>query len=70
MSSNTMTRYSSEHIPKVGQCCLCQQPYEQYGNNPWPLVPDDDISRCCNDCNITKVVPARLLSIFNVQRDG
>lgn len=66
-----MTSYSDRQIPQVGQCCLCNEPYEQYGNNPWPLVPDDDdISRCCNNCNTIKVIPARLLSIFNVQRDG
>jgi hypothetical protein len=30
-----------------------------YGNNPDPLgvLPED---RCCDDCNTTKVIPARL----------
>lgn len=41
-------------------CCLCgkQIPWRE-SNNPWPLV-DDEESRCCHDCNDSKVVPARL----------
>ena len=26
------------------------------GNNAWPI----NDGRCCNDCNLTKVIPARL----------
>jgi len=55
-------------------CCLCGQPCEPwpgsdtvphgYGHNPAPLgVHDDD--RCCDTCNYTKVIPARLTNIQN-----
>jgi hypothetical protein len=50
-------------------CCLCGEPCEPwptgegpphgYGNNPAPLGIDDD-DRCCNTCNDTRVIPARL----------
>lgn len=38
-------------------CCLCGKEKEGYGNNPWPLAKT---GRCCNNCNIYKVIPARL----------
>lgn len=48
-------------------CCLCGQPCEPwhepptgYGHNPDPLGDGDPENRCCNDCNITYVIPARL----------
>jgi hypothetical protein len=49
-------------------CVLCGAPCEPwpdgdppggYGNNPQPL---SDIGRCCDTCNMTKVIPARLRS--------
>ncbi len=47
------------------QCCLCEKLCEsKYGNNPEPLV---DMSnkvnhhlRCCDVCNRSKVIPARI----------
>jgi hypothetical protein len=32
---------------------------EGYGNNPWPIV-DDDEALCCDKCNETKVVTERI----------
>ena len=46
-------------VPKNYRCCLCGKPFQGYGNNPAPLTNDDRM-RCCDDCNITKVIPARL----------
>lgn len=41
-------------------CCLCGQECEnQWGNNPYPLS-DNEKDRCCDICNMAKVVPARL----------
>jgi hypothetical protein len=47
-------------------CCLCGEPCEPwhepptgYGHNPAPLgITDDD--RCCDYCNASKVIPARI----------
>ena len=48
-------------------CCICGRPCEPwsgdpepygYGNNPDPFGEEGD--RCCNDCNTTAVIPARL----------
>jgi len=50
-------------------CCLCGQPCEPwhegstgYGHNPHPYGEEGD--RCCNTCNETKVIPARLDLLF------
>ena len=49
-------------------CCLCGnelEPWHEgskgYGNNPEPLAKWPQ--RCCDDCNTTKVIPARLKAI-------
>ena len=41
------------------QCCVCGKDFNGYGNNPWP-VSDNPNDRCCDLCNILKVIPARL----------
>ena len=44
------------------KCCLCENEIEKQkgwdlGNNALPLMD----GRCCNKCNDTKVIPARIL---------
>ena len=40
-------------------CCICGKICEnQWGNNPYPLVKDEN-ARCCNVCN-DLVIAARL----------
>lgn len=41
-------------------CCFCGKECEnEWGNNPWPVNKDEE-ARCCNECNMSVVVPARL----------
>ena len=40
-------------------CCICGETFTGYGNNPYPVVKDES-ARCCDDCNISVVIPARL----------
>lgn len=50
---------------KTGNCCLCDGRYENWGNNPYPLCDKADYeSRCCQACNDTKVIPARMMDMF------
>ena len=37
-------------------CVICGQHYEGFGNNAEPVAK----GRCCDECNITQVIPARL----------
>lgn len=43
-------------------CCICGMKFTGWGNNPWPIV-DSASARCCDTCNITKVIPARINKI-------
>lgn len=43
---------------KEYKCVLCSTNFSGYGNNPLPLAYEGRC--CCDQCNITKVVPARL----------
>lgn len=38
-------------------CCICGETLVGYGNNPWPIAEEGE---CCDYCNMTVVVPARL----------
>lgn len=44
------------------KCCICGGTFEGYGNNPWPVVNDED-ARCCDVCNALEVVPERIKQI-------
>lgn len=39
------------------KCCLCDKQAKGWGNNPQPLMG----GKCCDDCNMSKVIPARLI---------
>ena len=43
-----------------GKCCLCGGLILNHGNDPWPL---SDKGRCCDTCNVTKVIQARIQGI-------
>lgn len=47
-----MGKENEKHI-----CCLCGKEFVGYGNSAWPL---NDNGRCCDECNTSKVIPARL----------
>lgn len=55
----------TKEIKKIRTCCLCGKDLkDEFGNNPYPLKKNGD---CCNVCNTTKVIPARL-NILNNKR--
>ena len=41
------------------RCCFCGKECEGFGNNPAPANPDEN-ARCCDECNLAVVFPARL----------
>lgn len=45
---------NTENKPK--QCCICRRWFLGYGNNPEPVRND---GRCCDNCNVSVVLPAR-----------
>ena len=44
-------------------CCICGKKFTGWGNNPYPVVKDEN-ARCCDECNGEKVLPARLAQMF------
>lgn len=40
-------------------CCLCGREFKEWGNNAQPLSD----GRCCNECNNSRVIPARINNI-------
>jgi hypothetical protein len=46
---------------KLKPCVLCGGRFSEWGNNPEPLAQK---GQCCDNCNRTKVIPARLLQVM------
>ena len=40
------------------KCCICGEKFVGFGNNPWPIK---EKGRCCDNCDDTKVIPARII---------
>lgn len=51
------------------KCCICgceiEHPFikDYFGNNPWPVNQEED-ARCCDECNDTVVIPARIAEMM------
>lgn len=48
------------------KCCICGKPIEGYGNNAEPVKK----GKCCDECNISVVIPARLTHINEELESG
>ena len=49
---------------KTKKCCICGDDFVGWGNNPWPVVKDDE-ARCCDLCNLEYVIPSRIILLNN-----
>jgi hypothetical protein len=47
----------------IPACSLCGGPVEGWGHNPAPLADREIDGPCCQTCNDTKVIPARLVNM-------
>lgn len=50
------------------RCCICGKKIVGYGNNPYPVV-DDDEARCCDECNSNYVIVARLARLIESEKE-
>ena len=60
-------------------CCICEKPFEGYGNNPdgamW-INEEGDVEgrefgseeRCCDECDNKYVIPGRIYRLKHGQR--
>lgn len=46
------------------KCNLCGCEIEGWGNNPDPLIENED-DRCCDACNTRYVLPARIYQLHH-----
>lgn len=46
-------------------CCFCGKEFAGWGNNPdcWDNREFQEDERCCDDCDITVVIPARMKAL-------
>lgn len=43
------------------RCCICGNVFWGWGNNPWPIKEE---GKCCDACNASRVLPARIARLF------
>ena len=56
--NNSLLKTSSHENTKLNKCSICGKRFKGMGNNPYPIKMEAD-ARCCDECNILKVIPAR-----------
>lgn len=47
-------------------CVLCKKKFKGWGNDAWPLAD----GYCCDECNSTKVVPARIAQMYGSKNES
>ena len=55
-----------EKKDEVKICCICGREYTGWGNNPWPIVNEEG-AQCCDECNSTYVLMARMRNIVGAK---
>lgn len=45
------------------KCSICGKMFTGWGNNTWPVMTGDN-DTCCDECNDTVVIPARIEKLF------
>lgn len=51
------------------KCNLCGKEIKGFGNNPDPLIENDD-DRCCDECNDKYVIPMRIYMLEHKMERG
>jgi len=46
-------------------CVICNKPFTGWGNDAWPVAE----GYCCDECNFSKVIPARLAQLREYRND-
>jgi hypothetical protein len=65
LACNIVEAKAKEWSANTFVCCICGRKTYGYGNNPYPLCDIDDYeSKCCDECNNTYVIPARIMKIY------
>ena len=49
-------------------CSICGKEFNDWGNNPYPVTKGED-DKCCDDCNMEYVIPARIEELYGGKED-
>lgn len=49
---------------EIIECCICGEPVEGFGHNPFPLKGE----ACCSFCDANVVLPARIKWMFEIDK--
>ena len=49
-------------------CCICGKKFHGWGNDPWPVVKEDD-ALCCDKCNSEFVIPERIAGMIRAKTE-
>ena len=52
------------------KCCLCGKEVEGYGNDPSPIETQNEDDQCCDECNLTKVIPTRINLVISKNKSN
>ena len=61
------TRDAAAEPAASAACCFCKGPLGKFGNSPAPAATT---GKCCDVCNFTVVIPARVDLMQKVRRDA
>ena len=50
---------------KTTKCIICNNHFTGYGHNPEPL--ESSHFKCCDNCNITQIVPYRIYKLTDIK---
>lgn len=64
-SKNTVKNASKIIRNSEKKCSICLMEYEGYGHNAAPI----NEGRCCEQCNNSNVIPARVYEIFKERNE-
>jgi hypothetical protein len=71
MPNHEPTQLNPDNDPNQAErtCPFCKYTFTGWGNNPEPVLPwESGKNACCDDCNSTVVIPARLTAIFESRK--
>lgn len=50
------------------KCSICGRVFTGFGNNPYPVTKGLN-DRCCDICNETQVIPARIYALMHKEEE-
>jgi len=66
MNSYANLLWEVKNMTEAKVCCICNEKFIGWGNNPYPVKEDGE---CCKPCDDNVVVPARINYIYGDKKN-